>query len=190
MARKTERNLTPDRLRQLLDYDPDTGLFRWRLKRRGVVVGSECGRITAFGYREIGIDYVLRPAHRLAFLYMTGQWPVGDVDHINQDRADNRWSNLRQATRSQNSANVFIHKRKGSSGHLGVVWDSPRQRWRAQIRVDGKKVNLGRFVELADALRAYNRKAKEVFGEFATLNPGVEDGGTVYPDSEGICPAT
>ncbi len=186
MDKKTERNLTAEALRELIEYNPETGIFRWKKPRRGVVVGRECGRLTAYGYREIGVDYVLRPAHRLAFLYMTGSWPVNDVDHINQDKSDNRWCNLREATRSQNSSNVRIEKRNGSSGYLGVTWESGRNRWRSQIRVDGVKVNLGRFSKLQDALRAYNLKAREVFGDFATLNPGVDDDSIVDPDSEGV----
>ena len=136
-------------------------------------VGKICGRIsTKHGYREIGIDFQLIRAHRLAFLYMTGQWPIDQVDHINNDKTDNRWCNLREANRSQNCANQGLKKNHGNQ-FIGVVWDKPRNKWRAQIRINGRKVNLGRFVNIEEAKAARNKAARETFGEFARLNNNV-----------------
>lgn len=168
---KEPTQLTQDRLRQILNYNPDTGVFTWVEPRRGVQVGRECGRLSKqHGYRDIGIDMALYRAHRLAFLYMLGRWPQGDVDHVNQDKSDNRWVNLREATRAENSSNVEIGKRRNTSGFLGVVWEADRELWRAQIRIDGRKTNLGRFKVKEDAAVAHDKAALLAFGEFATLN--------------------
>ena len=106
-------------------------------------------------------------ANRLAVLYMTGALPPDnmDVDHINRDRADNRWSNLRLATRSQNMANVVL-KATNSSGVSGVVWVEGRKIWRAQLRVNGIKKNLGRFATQEEAAAAVQSAAQEQWGEF------------------------
>lgn len=169
MGKRTERDLDADTLRELVDYNPETGIFRWKKRRRGVVAGSECGRVTVFGYREIGVNYVLRPAHRLVFLYMNGRWPDGDIDHINCDRLDNRWGNLREATRQQNSYNLRPGLRLKDNPYRGVTWDKARNKWRAQARVAGRKVNLGRFDTAEEAARAADA-AYEARGEFGVLN--------------------
>lgn len=180
-------SLSQERLKELLSYNPEIGEFRWTKARRGVVVGALCGRISkGSGYRDIGIDCVLYRSHRLAFLYMLGRWPEGDVDHINRDRADNRWCNLREATRSQNSANVAIGLHRNTSGLVGVVWDKARQKWRAQIRISGRKTNLGRFDAKEDAVRAYNAAALRAFGPFAQLN-GNSDGGDLPSTQNAAC---
>lgn len=161
--------LTAERLREILSYDPETGAFAWRASRRGVRPGK-CGRISkSSGYRDICIDYVLYRSHRLAFLYMTGEWPTKDIDHKNRIRSDNRWSNLREATTTQNSANVAA-KTTNTTGFVGVVWDKSRNKWRAQIRIGGKKTNLGRFDKVEDAIRRHDIAAIEAFGEFASTN--------------------
>src|SRR5690606_167269 len=108
----------------------------------------------------------LHQAHRLAFLYMTGEMPEKVVDHINGDRSDNRWENLRCANQSQNMANVGIRS-ANTSGTPGVVWDKERQKWRAQLRVNGKKKNLGRFDSIEDAKATVNAAARQQWGEFA-----------------------
>lgn len=163
---------TQERLRSLLNYDPDTGIFTWSAKRRGVKVGAECGRINGHGYREIGIDCNLLPAHRLAFIYMDDIIPENDVDHINQVKSDNRWCNLRLATRSQNTANAwqYRHRKKGPGMYVGTTYDPKRKKWLAQICVKMKSRNLGRFDTEIEAARRYNEVAEAEFGEFATLN--------------------
>lgn len=183
--------LTADRLRELVDYDPETGAFVWIVKSRPACrVGDPCGRISRQGYHEIGLDYVLHRANRLAWLYMTGEWPDRDVDHINRNKSDNRWANLRLATRSQNSANVSIAQRRNTSGYLGVTFDKSRDKWRAQIRIKGRKVNLGRFACPIEAAKAHDAAAWREFGEFAELNFGRDDARTKHPDREGICSAS
>lgn len=161
--------MTQDRLKRLLCYDPITGEFRWLLKRSGVRAGAVCGRVNPEGYREISVDNVLVRANRLAVFYMTGQWPVDEIDHRNRVKNDNRWENLRSASRVQNAANVGVRP-CNTTGVLGVVWDKDRSKWRAQIRIGGKKTNLGRFDRKLDAVNAYNEAAAREFGEFAYLN--------------------
>lgn len=114
----------------------------------------------------IGIDGTRYLAHRLAFLYMTGAWPDCDVDHINLDRADNRWGNLRQATRSQNMANGKLRS-SNTSGFKGVTWVSRLSKWRAEIVKDGRKKAIGHFATPECAHAAYMAEAGRVFGEYA-----------------------
>ena len=101
------RPLTAEWLRAVLDYDPKTGLFHWRIDRGGrkARIGALAGSFDATGYIQIMIDGKNYKAHRLAWLYVTGNWPIGDIDHLNGERANNRWSNLREATKSINQQN-------------------------------------------------------------------------------------
>lgn len=161
--------LTQARLKELLVYDPETGEFHWIKRRKGVVIDGFCGRISIHGYREIGVDYALHRAHRLAYLYMTGEWPALDIDHINRDRSDNRWANLRLATPTENSGNQDL-RTNNRTGLKGVYWDKSRNKWHAQIRIDGRKTNLGRFDTAAEAAAAHDKAALRAFGEFAHLN--------------------
>ncbi len=104
---------------------------------------------------------------RLAFLYMTGDWPLPrlEMDHINRDKTDDSWNNLRIATSQQNKANT--KHRPNKLGIRGVRWD--RGAYRADIKVNNKNIYLGRFKNLDDAKKAYNGIAKKYFGEFAYL---------------------
>jgi HNH endonuclease len=157
--------LTQERLRELLDYDPVTGVFRRKINcgSKGRA-GSVAGRIRRDGYWRIHIDYGDYAAHRLAFFWMTGKWPLQDVDHINLCRTDNRWENLREASRSQNMFNSRAPS-TNSSGIKGVY--RSRDKWMAGITVSGKFKNLGYFSEIEDAAAAYYAAAKKYGGEFA-----------------------
>jgi hypothetical protein len=158
--------ITPERLREVLHYDPDTGKFTWRVSRRCVRAGDEAGGLNKhLGYRYIGVDGRRIPSHRLAWLYMTGDWPDGEIDHINRDRADNRWSNLRAASATENRANSKL-RADNSSGLRGVVWDFQRRLWMARI----KNSHIGRFATKEEAARAYDAAAIRLFGDFANLN--------------------
>src|SRR6266446_8705973 len=105
-------------LKKNIKYDPVTGHFTWIKKRKGRnhAIGSKAGYTDAYGYLTIGINYKIYKAHRLAWLYMTGKWPKNFIDHINRDPSDNRWENLREATRSQNQINSKVP----SSSKLGI----------------------------------------------------------------------
>ena len=160
--------ITADRVRELLSYDPLTGIFRWRQRRSGVRSNLDAGHAHRRGYRAIGIDGGRYHAHRLAWLYMTGEWPKDEIDHINRNTADNRWLNLRSASHKENQSNRGVQK-NNSSGFKGVGWDKHSSKWRAQICKNGKRLNLGRFETAEAAYFAYCTKAYDLFGDFARV---------------------
>lgn len=146
--------LTPDRLRELLVYTPETGVFTNRTPRKKIRVGDVAGAIDkSNGYAKITIDRSHYYAHRLAFLYMTGAWPVNHVDHINGERADNRWANLRDVSRTVNQQNMRRASKTSRSGLLGAF--KKRDRWESRIRVQGTVRHLGVFGSPEEAHAAY-----------------------------------
>lgn len=154
----------------IIDYDPETGRFTWKRTRRGrfAKAGETAGNIRKDGYRGIVISGRRYLAHRLAWFYMTGDWPALEVDHIDTDRDNNRWSNLREATRSQNNANERL-RGCNTSGVKGVSYYHPTKRWRVQIQKDRKKRSLGYFKTLEEAHAVYLAEAKRLFGEYARV---------------------
>jgi hypothetical protein len=163
-----EAKLSAERLREVLEYCPDTGLFRRKLFPRGMKKSSEwfAGSLLGKGYMSMKIDGELYMCHRLAFLYMNGRWPDFDIDHINKDPSDNRICNLREATRSQN--NSWHGKKRGASGFIGVIKIGPT--YEARIRVNGKRIYLGKYPTAEDAARARDDAAVKYHGNFAKLN--------------------
>ncbi len=165
-----EQALTATRLREILDYDPDTGIFLWKIKASSKrPIGSRAGSVTSHGYRRIMINGLLYGEHRLAFLWQTGNFPQLDIDHINGDRQDNRWLNLREATPVQNCANSALPK-SNKSGHKGVWWNRQRGKWQAMLNACGVRVHLGLFKDRHDACAAYRRADMEFRGEFSFYN--------------------
>jgi hypothetical protein len=159
------RALTAQRLRELLDYDPETGIFRWRKARSTMAAGRRAG-CQNDKYRTICIDRVHHLAHRLAWLYVHGEHPPQEIDHVNGDSSDCRIANLRSCTPRQNSRN---RRGRGAGGLKGVT--QPTQgRWRAMIYLDGKNTHLGFFGTKEEAAAAYDAVARRHFGEFARLN--------------------
>lgn len=160
--------ITLARLREVLDYDPSTGEFRWRINvgRRGKK-GSVAGRTNSNGYVEIGIDGKLYKRHRLAFLYVHGHLPH-EIDHRSRIRSEDRVDNLRPATRSQNRANSATHK-NNTSGARGVVWHRRQRKWNASISIEKKRIHLGSFDDLGRAAEAYRAAATRYFGEYAAV---------------------
>jgi len=155
--------LTQERLKELLEYDPETGLFYRKTRPvNHVHIGDIAGNINKTkGYVVIGIDKKWYKGHRLAFLYMTGSWPEDQVDHINGIRHDNRWSNLRECNHSQNMQNQRVAHNGTKSGLLGVFWNETHKIWEASIQLDGKSKYLGRFYCKFEAHKAYiNHKIK------------------------------
>ena len=157
-------NLSADDLRKLLHYDPDTGVFIWRVqrgpRRAGDVAGRDC-----HGYRTLHLGRRSYMMHRLAWLYMTGYLPPIQIDHINLDKSDNRFCNLRLATKSENQANVRVRK-DSTSGLKGVYLCKDIGRWQAYITVAGKRRSLGYFDAPERAHAAYQDAAKAAFGVF------------------------
>jgi hypothetical protein len=179
-------HISADVLRQLVDYDADTGVFRWKertpdmfqdgiktaahncaiwnSKHSGSEAGSPCK-----GY--VGIKLFRRPyyAHRLAWLYVTGEWPAGEIDHANGIKSDNRFSNLREATRSQNMGNIRTPAHN-TTGVKGVNWHRKNSKWTASIQCAGKSKYLGSFDTKAEAAAAYEQAANDIFGEFKRVS--------------------
>ncbi len=169
---KDQHWIDAERLRHLLSYEQDTGHFRWKNGRGPrAKTGTIAGR-NRFGYNQIHVCGRRYPAHRLAWLYMTGEWPQNDIDHINRNRSDNRWCNLREATRSQNNMNRGPTK-ANKSGFKGVSWSKCNSKWIARIKVGKKYKHLGCFTSKEDAANAYNRASEIVHGDFGYSNPVV-----------------
>lgn len=158
--------LTHARLVELLSYDPETGVFRWRVNRSNVKAGAIAGTHVSKGYYGIRIDGKLHYIHRLAWFYVTGEWPPKDVDHKNLIRSDNRFDNLRLASSSQNKMNKRA-QRNNRLGVKGVSYDHRYDWYQARIKVNGKQKTIGVFKSVDDAAKAYERAANENFGEFA-----------------------
>lgn len=160
-------NLTSEILRERLRYDPETGIFTRLLRTSGrVKIGDCAGWRLGKGYVSFNVGGRPYLAHRLAWLYMTSEWPAADIDHINMDRADNRWCNLREATRTQNLANTAA-RLTNRAGLKGVHWSQHANKWRAMIQANGTRRHLGYFNTPGDAHASYRGAADAVFGEFA-----------------------
>lgn len=151
--------LAADRLRALLEYDSTTGVFRWRVDvgRWGrIKAGTITGSPDAFGHLRVQVDGRLYYAHRLAWLYMTGDWPSGEVDHIDGVPHSNAFSNLRDVPHQVNTENRRKANRDKASGlPIGVSIDRRDGRYRADITVRGKGVSLGRYSDPERAHQAY-----------------------------------
>lgn len=160
--------LTAERLRELLSYDAQTGLFTWRVSRPGRYgrVGAVAGFFDSSGHRRICLDCETYAAHRLAWLYVHGEWPVGDIDHKDTVRSNNAIDNLRPATNAENHFNMRRH-RDNASGFKGVDFHRKVGRWRAVIHVGGKQSHLGYFDTAEAAHAVYVAAATEHYGEFA-----------------------
>lgn len=155
--------LTAQELRELLHYDPETGVFTNRVQRNyNAPAGAVAGAIDkCAGYRQIRIKGRIYRAHRLAWIYVHGQWPTADIDHYNGVLDDNRISNLRDVSQSVNMQNRQNARRSGSSGEIGVHWVKQRNKWSAQISINGKSTYLGYYVTKEEARAAY-RAAKKI----------------------------
>lgn len=187
---KTESLVTPAEVQELLEYDPVSGVFEWQPRPlRFCTAGT--GRYTQERNKSVfDANYAGKPAltahnpngylrgnlfgrsllaHRAAFACMLGRWPVGQVDHINGVRDDNRWLNLREATNQQNQWNSSSAK-GSSSRYVGVAWDAKSGKWAAYICPENKKVHLGYFDCELEAAKARDKAAREMFGEYARIN--------------------
>lgn len=153
--------LTYERLRELLDYNHETGVFTWkRCDRRTDRIGQRAGGNSQHYYR-INVDSVYYQAHNLAWLYTHGQWPSGQIDHINRDGRDNRLVNLRDVTPSENQHNLGRDSRNWT-GTTGVGWCTQTSSWYARINVRGISKHLGRFKNIAEAIAA-RQAAKRLY---------------------------
>ena len=170
---EAEKSITYAFVRDMLSYDPETGVFVWIKKpARCINVGSVAGNAGP-RYRRIRLLGTPVAASRIAWMYMTGSWPEHEIDHENLDGLDNRWSNLRPAKPSQNKANRR-RLRSNKSGYVGVFKVKHRDLWVAKIRIKGKQTTLGFFREAADAGAAYAAAAVVHHGEFARAETRLE----------------
>ena len=161
--KESRSRITPGWLRENVTYIPETGVFLWKRRGFGRVIGRVLGTKVWPGYLTIKIDGDVYYAHRLAWFYVHGEWPSGSIDHIDGNKANNAISNLREATPAQNAAGRpskrYISPARGVFPHgTGFV---------ARIHYAGKRHYLGYFPTLEGAKAAYAAKAKEIHGEFA-----------------------
>jgi hypothetical protein len=145
--------MTAERLRELFTYDPETGIFVRRISRRRARAGDVAGCMS-HGYVVISIDCRMHLAHRLAWLYVHGVWPSGEIDHINRVRSDNRICNLRDTTRPENAQNKPV-QRNNKSGYRGVSKYKQTNFWQARIKTNGRQIYLGHFATPEAASAAY-----------------------------------
>lgn len=155
--------LDVERLKERLSYNPETGEFVWRISYGSAKAGSMAGHISNKGYRRIPVNKKHYQSHQLAWLYVHGEFPEHEIDHINGDKLDNRTINLRSVTRKENGRNVRIPTHN-TSGIMGVRWNKLEQKWKAYIKVNGINKGVGTFFDKFDAICA--RKSAEVKYKF------------------------
>ncbi len=155
--------ITQAELKELLHYNPETGVFKWKKKTANCIeIGDMAGCLNSRGYLIICINSKNYYAHRLAWLYMTGEWPV-QIDHINHIKDDNSWINLRETTSQENSKNRSLRK-TNKSGVIGVGWCKQSNKWKTGIKISQKAIHLGYFTDKFEAICA--RKSAERKYEF------------------------
>ena len=168
---RARRCFTKEEAGMLLSYCPETGIFRWLVRThttgRMIYPGDIAGT-KKDGYCVIFVYGKQYRAHQLSFLFMTGEWPPidSDIDHKNRDRFDNSWDNLRIATRTQNNMNAKI-RANNRSGFKGVSLRKDTGKWHARITVDKKRILLGDFENIEDAVKVRKEAEKKYFGSYA-----------------------
>ncbi|MGM8753270.1 HNH endonuclease [Enterobacter chuandaensis] len=167
MKTNDEIAISQERLKCLLQYDQITGFFTWRESKGTAKKGAVAGTVSGQGYVNIKLDGHLYKAHRLAWLWEYGAMPDGPLDHINGNRSDNKISNLRLATLSENQHNQGM-RADNKSGIKGVSWDSKNKYWRAQIKTNGKLVHIGSFSDVDEARMAMEKARNKFHSVYAS----------------------
>ena len=163
----TQQDISADELRVMLDYNASTGIFTWIARpSKAVKLGHIAGSSNNAGYITIGIQGKVYKAHRLAWLYITGKWPSGLMDHINGNKSDNRFENLRDIGPRGNSENVRQPNKRNKSGFMGVIWF--QNKWRASITINRKTQRIGDYNTPEEAHEAYV-DAKRKYHEACTI---------------------
>lgn len=162
--------LTAERLHELLDYDPETGVFTWRVRRKYAQPGDVANYHMSAGYIQIAIDCRHYLAHRLAWFFVHGIWPRGQIDHINGVKDDNRISNLRDVTPSGNGQNIDAPLSRNKAGLRGVSPNGPG--WTARICVDHVVTRLGTYRTPEEARAAYLSAKRRLHPFWNDMNHG------------------
>jgi hypothetical protein len=157
--------LTQKILKELLDYNQDTGIFTWKVSRGKAKAGNVAGKINNDGYIAIGFNYKTYQSHRLAWIYVYGEFPKKLIDHINGIKTDNKISNLRECNHSQNGFNRKISI-NNTSNVKGIYWYKQYNKWRSQIKVNKKIKFLGYFDDFFEACCSIYSARNKLHGEF------------------------
>lgn len=152
---RKNNELGHDLLKELLYYDQKTGIFTWKQRKGNVKKGTQAGTVNAEGYIVIQVNKKQYKAHRLAFFYMTERWPTGQIDHINHNKSDNRWKNLRDVTNRENQ-----HNRIDNNKYIGVSFKKQAKKWRACIKINSKTIHLGYFENPKEGAEVYQLALK------------------------------
>lgn len=156
-------------LKELLDYDPLTGIFKRKKSKFSNLIGKPAGTLNSIGYMVLvlggrkGHSYLL---HRLAWFYVTGEWPKNQIDHVNRIRSDNRFENLRECSGSENSWNKGAQS-NSKTGVRGISWVKARKKWVVKLNKGREVVYVDFFEDFKQAKEAWEIKSKEIYGEFA-----------------------
>ena len=163
---RPSRDITADHLRKLLRYDPESGNLYWLVRQGRCSPGELAGAENPDRYRRVGVEGRLYLAHRLIWLWMTGEWPKAQIDHIDCNRENNKWDNLREARPSQNMANTGKQK-NNSTGYKGVYLDKRDGVYYARVQFNGRAISFGRFNDPYKAHLAYVAGLTALHGPFA-----------------------
>lgn len=155
----------------MLSYDPETGILRWKVERYRKHAGdiAGCKYITKRKKMKrvnISVNYYRYGAYRVIWFLMTGSWPTKEIDHIDGDGWNNRWSNLREVTHRENGKNLKI-KNTNTTGVAGVSLAKNKRKFRSRIMVDYKEIYLGVFDTVEEAATVRKKAEKKYYGEFA-----------------------
>lgn len=158
--------LTQERLKELLHYEPETGIFTHQITRYRVKKGQTAGSMTRNGYVLMKIDGGKYLAHRLAWFYVNGEFPKDQIDHIDGVKTNNSISNLREATNGENMSNI-VWNSSNTSGAKGVSWCKRNKKWRAYVKKNRKFINLGLFVDVSEAAEVASQARIKLHGAFS-----------------------
>ena len=159
--------ITQEQVRHAFDYDPLTGVLKWKNPvHHRVWVGKICRSPGKKGYYRVQFVGKLWHVHRIIFLYMKGRFPNSDLDHINGIVNDNRWVNLREATASENRFNSRRY-RNNTSGFKGVAWCKQKNKWRGRVKVEGKEYHAGFFDDIHEAVNEVQELRNNLHKNFA-----------------------
>lgn len=163
-----ELRVPVERLRELLKYDPETGVLRWRVGYGKAVAGSEAGYLQSARYMTLGIDGEKFRAHRVAWALVYGEWPEHTIDHLDGDRCNNKLANLRCVPQAVNMQNIRKPTSRNTSGYLGVYWSDRRGGWMASVTTGGKQRRWGPYKTRERAYATYVARKRQ-YHEGCTL---------------------